>query len=148
MRGQDRQRVGVDDHRQVGVQCEPQRRCADVVGAQSGPTAHACTRPAEAGARRCDDFWPMRKHLLCSTSRIAHHAGCGGHRGAGTQHGRAGIGRGAGQDAGDALAVLVVLGARHGPAGSDVCLVETHDVGCDRSRPMSTNSTRPQSPSA
>ncbi len=94
-----------------------------------GPTAHACTRPDALRAGRGDDFGPLRKHLLPGASRVADHAGRGGHRGAGTQHGGTGIGRRAGQDAGDALGVLVVSGAGHGPAGFDVGRLESQHVG-------------------
>ena len=56
----------------------PARTTAPTAPASSvprpGPTTHACTRPAGGRARRRDDLWPMRKHLLCCTSRVAHHA--------------------------------------------------------------------------
>ena len=114
-----------------------------------GPTTQACTRPALRVAGRGDHFRPVRKHLLPSTSRVADHAGGGGHRGAGAQHRGTRIGRRAGHHAGDTLAVLVVLRAR-APASvrrRRRRRVPTSRLGC-RSSPMSTSSTRPQSPSA
>ena len=48
VRGQDGQRVGVDDHGQIGVQCEPQRRGADVVGAKPRPD-YPGLHPTRAG---------------------------------------------------------------------------------------------------
>ena len=71
----------------------------------------------------------MRKHLRTRASRVADHARGGGDGGAGAQHGRTGIGRRTGQDAGDALGVLVVLGPGHRPAGGDVGGVESQHVG-------------------
>ena len=114
-----------------------------------GPTTQACTRPAAAGvgdamtSGHCDD------HLAVRAAGVAHHAGGGGDRGTGAQHGGARIRRRAGHHPGDALGVLVVVRAGHRPARGHVGGLEAQHVGVGgRSSPMSTSSTRPQSASA
>ena len=62
----------------------------------------------------------MRDHLAGSASGVADHARGGRDGGAGAQHRRARVGRRAGQDAGDALGVLVVVRPGHRPARRDV----------------------------
>ena len=74
VRGQDRQRVGVDDHRQVGVEREPQRRGTGLVGAQPGaddPGLHPARR-ARRWARRSPPA--SANHLL--RQRFPHSAPC------------------------------------------------------------------------
>ena len=127
--GEDGQRVGVDDHRQIGLKREPQRGSPGVVGAEAGSDRPGLHATRCAGARRGDDFGPVRKHLRACASRVADHARGSGDGGSGAQHGRTGIGRRACQHARDALGVLVVLGPGYRPAGGDVGGVESQHVG-------------------
>ena len=90
-----------------------------------GPTAHACTRPTALALGAAMTSGQLESTCGTGASRVADHARGGGDGGAGAQHGRTGIGRRTGQDAGDTLGVLVVVGAGHRPAGGDVGGIES-----------------------
>ena len=92
-------------------------------------------RPRPAPARRRSAVGDAITSGQCATtslrraSRVAHHARRGGDGGAGAQDRRTRVGRRAGQHAGDALGVLVVVRPRHRPARGDVGRLEADEVG-------------------
>ena len=135
MRCQDRQPVGVDDHRQIGVEGEPQRGGTGLVGAQpwaDDPGLHpACRRDTGRG----DHLRPVVDDLRGGGSGIAHHARRGGDGRAGAQDGCAGVGRRTGQHTGHALGVLVIVGARYGPACGDVDGLQSAHIGLRQVEP-------------
>ncbi len=72
---QDGQRVGVDQHRQVGAQREPQRGGSGVVGAQARPDDPGLHPPGRGRGGRRDHLGPMRDHLAVRAAGVADHAG-------------------------------------------------------------------------
>ncbi len=116
---QDRQRIGVDDHRQVGVECESQCSNRIFVGAETGSTTR--TAPGRQQRRSARPRLPASatpprppqiRRTASSRTWLPPPRRC-----TVSPHG---IGRRAGQDAGDALAVLVVVRVGHRPVGLDV----------------------------
>ncbi|EUA53027.1 hypothetical protein I550_4659 [Mycobacterium intracellulare 1956] len=125
---QDGQPVGVHDHRQVGVEREPQRRGPGVVGAQPRPDDQGLHPPGRRGGGRGDHLGPLGEHLAVRAAGVADHPGGRRDGGAGTQHGRTRVRRRAGHHAGDTLGVLVVVGSRHRPACRHVGGLEAQHV--------------------
>ena len=112
------QRVGVDDHRQVGGQHLGQHAAGVVVGAHAGAD-HPGLHPAGvAGPAVGDDrLRPGRADAVGRRAGVADQARPGAQRGPGAEHGGAGVGRRAGDDADHARGVLVVAGRRRRRAG-------------------------------
>ena len=149
MGGKDGQPVGVDDHRQVGLQREPQRGGPGVVGAQSRPDHPGLHPPGRRRGGRRDHLGPVREHLAVRAAGVADHAGGGRDGGAGAQHGRARDTSTSRPSRRSRPGCTCRRGVRAPASARPTSAASKPSTSVSgRSRPMSTSSTRPQSPSA